>query len=61
MAHEQQVFVFIENPTGSYMWDVPCIAELFDLEGVYFTTFHMFACTGVIETKEHLCCTTALG
>ena len=41
MAHEQQVFVFIENPTGSYMWDVPCIAELFDLEGVYFTTFHV--------------------
>ena len=36
-AHRRQVFAFIENPQNSYMWLVPCVAELFQLEGVYFT------------------------
>ena len=28
-GHAKQVYVFIENPKNSYMWMVPCIAELF--------------------------------
>ena len=39
-AHGSQVFAFIENPKNSYMWMVPCIAALFQLDGVYFTVFH---------------------
>eukprot|EP00435_Cladocopium_sp_Y103_P024718 s1417_g6.t1 len=41
IAHARGVIVFIENPTGSYMWLVPSIAELFNLPGVFFTTFHV--------------------
>lgn len=40
-GHQNGVFVFIENPTNSYIWLVPCIAALFALEGVFFTTFHL--------------------
>lgn len=39
-AHAKQVFAFIENPKNSYMWKVPRVAALFELEGVYFTCFH---------------------
>ena len=35
------VFVFIENPKNSYMWLAPCIAELFNLKGVFFSSFHV--------------------
>ena len=30
---------FIENPKGSRMWEVPCMASLFHLDGVTFTIF----------------------
>ena len=38
---QRGVIVFIENPTGSYMWLVPCIKALFEFAGVFFTTFHV--------------------
>ena len=54
LAHSKGVIVFIENPTGSYMWLVPCIAALFDLPGVFFTTFHVCMHGGVRDKRTSL-------
>ena len=39
-CHRRGIPCFIENPGNSRMWEVPCIAKLFELEGVMFTKFH---------------------
>ena len=53
-GHLKGVYVFIENPTNSYMWMVPCIAELFQLAGVYFTTFQVCMHGGERDKKTSL-------
>ena len=53
-GHCKGVYVFIENPTNSYMWMVPCIAELFQLAGVYFTTFQVCVHGGERDKKTSL-------
>ena len=40
-GHARKVYAFIENPKNSYMWWVPCIAALFNLERVFFSTCHV--------------------
>ena len=35
-----QIFSFIENPGSSRAWEVPCIKDLFELEGISFMEFH---------------------
>ena len=39
-CHECGIPCFIENPKNSRMWEVPRIAALFDLPGIYFSVFH---------------------
>ena len=53
-GHSRGVIVFIENPTNSYMWMVPCIAALFNLSGVYFTTFQVCMHGGERDKKTSL-------